>query len=234
LMPPALQSLNDGAASLNNAATSLVNQIAAIDPVGAGNPGLMTAATVAGIPLTGDPMFANSSMFAGNPMFASDPMFASSAMIAGTPAIVGNSVLSSDGTMAPNTTDPGLNSIPSGMANNTLFNTPLANSLAGAGLVPGSTTVPSLSSGGAATVANAVQNAAAQSALLQNAALQAAAQNNPFVNPAAVDSVFSSPNESSLIGSAARNPTFLSSFSQPDSINNVLPPLSGSAGTFGF
>lgn len=62
-----------------------------------------------------------------------------------------------------------------------------------------------------------------QSALLQNAAALAA-NGNPF-RLAATDNVFNQFDESELIGSAARNPTFLNNISEDNSLNSAINQL---------
>jgi hypothetical protein len=62
-----------------------------------------------------------------------------------------------------------------------------------------------------------------QSVLFQNAGALSTSANS--VAAVAADRVFNQFDESQLVGSAARNPTFLSNFSQDQSLNSALSQL---------
>lgn len=186
--------------SVNDAASSPVNQIATIDPVGASNPNMMSSAVTSGIPLTSDQTMVVDQMVGLNGMTTNDAVNAATSQDAisaidngSLPAdVISQGFVPSAGSSLPVSTNPVLS--------------------------------PSLTTD--------QTSSAVQSALLQRAAT--APTVSSFVNPAAADSLFTGLDEASLVGSAARNPTFLSSFSQPDPLNNVLDPQAAANPFSGF
>jgi hypothetical protein len=186
---------------------------------------LMALHTLA--PLTtdvGDPLV--SATATGNALLSADPVGAGSAGLAlaadasgGNNSLTSMSSLLADAALTPNGalvngSLDAANSLNTGL----LDDSALANLSAAAN--------NSVATDTSVTGNLIADSSATHAALLQNAGTLAQAA-NPLA-AAATDRVFNQFDESQLVGSSARNPTFLSNFSQDPSLNSVLNSLSRS------